>query len=60
MIWDSNSSNMEDPNANEMEQAMGFHISTTTMWGISKKVHRRILGQVMDINCVTWLFCLIL
>ncbi len=26
MIWDSHSSSMEEPNADEKEQAMGFHI----------------------------------
>jgi hypothetical protein len=28
MIWDSHSSNMEKPNANERERAMGFCIGT--------------------------------
>jgi hypothetical protein len=29
--WDFNSSNMEDPNANEREWVMGFHTSTIIM-----------------------------
>jgi hypothetical protein len=31
MIWDSQSFNMEEPNVNEREWAMGFNIGTTTM-----------------------------
>jgi hypothetical protein len=51
---------MEKPKANEREQTMGFHIGTTTMQGISKGAHMRILGQVMDFNCFTWIFSLLL
>jgi hypothetical protein len=39
---------------------MGFYTSTTTMQGISKGTCRQILGQVMDLNCLTWIFNLIL
>ncbi len=60
MIWDSHSSSMEEPNVDEKEQAMGFHISTTTMQGIFEGAHRWILGQVMDFNCPTWIFSLVL
>ncbi len=60
MIWDFHSSSMEEPNVNEREWAMGFHIGTTTMQGISEGAHRRILGQVMDFNCLTWIFSLVL
>jgi hypothetical protein len=40
---DSNSSSMEKPNVNEMEWAMGFHTTTTTILGLFKGIHRRIL-----------------
>jgi hypothetical protein len=40
MIWDANSFKMEEPNANEQEQTMGFHTNITTMQGISKGVHQ--------------------
>ncbi len=60
MIWDSHSSNMEEPNANEREWAMGFRTDATTMQGIFEGVHRRILGQVMDFNYLTWIFSLLL
>jgi len=32
MIWDSNSSNMEEPIANEREWVMGFHTSTVIIY----------------------------
>jgi hypothetical protein len=51
---------MEEPNANEKEQAMGFCISTIVVQGIFKGAYRRILGQVMDLNCLTWIFNLVL
>jgi hypothetical protein len=53
MIWDSHSFSMEKPNADEKEQAMGFRISITIVQCISKGALRRILGQVMDLNCLT-------
>ncbi len=60
MIWDSHSFNMEKPNAHEGEQAMGFRINTTFVQGISKGTYRQILGQLMDLNCLTWIFNLVL
>ncbi len=60
MIWDSHSSSMEEHNVNEREWAMGFHIGTTTMQAIFKGARRRILGQIMDLNCLTWIFSLVL
>jgi hypothetical protein len=51
---------MEEPNANEREQAMGFCNGTIAMQGISKGAHRWILGQVMDFNYLTWIFNLVL
>ncbi len=46
MIWDSHSLNMEEPNAHEGEWAMGFHISTTFVQGISKGIYRQIWGNL--------------
>jgi hypothetical protein len=60
MIWDFHSSSMEEPNVDEKEQAMGFHIGTTIVQGSSKGACRWILGQVMDLNCLTWIFLLVL
>jgi hypothetical protein len=36
MIRDTNSSKMEEPNANEQEWAMGFRTNISTVWGISE------------------------
>jgi hypothetical protein len=56
IIWDANSSKMEKPNVDEQKRAMGFHTCTIIMRGIFEGVHRRILGQVMDHICLTWIF----
>ncbi len=56
MIWDSHSSNMEESNVDEKEQAIGFHICTTFVQGILERIHKQILGQVMDLNNPTWIF----
>ncbi len=53
MIWETHSFSMEKPNVNEREHAMGFHISTIVVQGIYEGAYRRILGQVMDLNCLT-------
>ncbi len=47
MIWDSYSFNMERPNVDEKEWAMGFCIGTTIMQGIFERAYKRILGQVV-------------
>ncbi len=60
MMWDSNSLNMEGLNVNEREWAMGFQINTITMPNIFEGTCRQILGQVIDIDCFTWLFGLVL
>jgi hypothetical protein len=54
MIWDFNSSNTEEPNADETKQTMSFYIYTIAMLGIYERTHRLILGQVMDLNYLTW------
>ncbi len=50
MVWDSRSSRMEEPNVDEKEQAMGFHINTIVVISLSKGACKQILGQVMDLN----------
>ncbi len=59
MMWDSNSPNMEELNVNEREWAMGFQINTITMPNIFEGACRQNLGQVIDIDCLTWLFGLV-
>jgi hypothetical protein len=47
---------MEEPNVDEREWAMGFHTNNIVMLNLSKRICRQILGQVMDLNCLTWIF----
>jgi hypothetical protein len=54
----ANSSKMEEPNVDERKRPMGFYTSTTIMQGISKGVHKHILGHVMDLTYLTWIFSL--
>jgi hypothetical protein len=35
LIWDSNSYNMEEPNVDEKERAMGFQIDNIIVWSFS-------------------------
>jgi hypothetical protein len=58
MIWDANSSKMEEPNIDEQKHVMGFHTGTTTMPKVSKGVHKWILGQVMDLTRLAWILSL--
>jgi len=60
MIWDSHSSNMEESNADERESAIGFHTCTTFVQGIFKGNYKQILGQVMDLKYLSWIFNLAL
>ncbi len=55
MIWDANSSKMEEPNVDEQERAMGFRTNTTIVQGISKGDRRQLLGQFMNLTCLTWI-----
>jgi hypothetical protein len=55
-IWDFNSSTVEDPTRMSKPWAMGFCTSTTIMLHISKGIHKLILGQFIELNCLKWLF----
>jgi hypothetical protein len=44
----------------ERKWAMGSCIYTIDVPDISKGIHNHILGQVMDLNCLTWVFDLTL
>ena len=50
---------MVEPNADESERAMGFPIGTTNVSGISEHQRQFLLGQTMDLNCLTWIVCLL-
>jgi len=44
MIWDANSSKMEEPNVDEQKRAMGFCICTIIVQRIFEGIHKQILG----------------
>jgi hypothetical protein len=59
LVWDSIAQEMVEPNADERERAMGFPIGITNVPGISEQQRRFLLGQVMDLNCLTWIVSLV-
>jgi hypothetical protein len=59
LVWDSITQEMVEPNADERERAMGFPIGTTNVHGISEQQRRFLLGQAMDLNCLTWVISLV-
>ena len=51
----------EEPNADERERAMGFLTGTTHLSdnSISEYQRRMLLGQAMDLNCLTWILAIV-
>lgn len=46
---------MEESNVNEREWAMGFYTNFTIVPTLFKGGHKRIFGQIMDLDCFTWI-----
>jgi hypothetical protein len=59
LVWDSITQEMVEPNAEECERAMGFPTGTTQVPSISEQQRRFLLGQAMDLNCLTWVVSLV-
>jgi hypothetical protein len=59
LVWDSITQEMMEPDADERERAMGFPTGTTNVHGISEQQRRFLLGQAMDLNCLTWVISLV-
>jgi hypothetical protein len=59
LVWDSIMQEIVEPNADERERAMGFPTGTTNVHGISEQQRRFLLGQAMDLNCLTWVVSLV-
>ena len=59
LVWDSITQEMVEPNTDERERAMGFPTSTTNVHCISEQQRRFLLGQAMDLNCLTWVVSLV-
>ncbi len=47
-----------EPHVDGWECVMGFHTHTTWVFGLSKAIKYKILGQVMDLNCSIWVITL--
>jgi len=56
MIWDFHSSSMEKPDADERNIPCGSTPAPKLCKAFLEKTHKQILGQVMDLNCLTWIF----
>jgi hypothetical protein len=53
LVWDSITQEMVEPNIDEHERAMGFPTGSTNVHGISEQQRRFLLGQAMNLNCLT-------
>src|SRR5450759_4654155 len=58
LVWDERLQQLVKPNADERERAMGFPTGTTAMSGFSEATRRQLLGQAMDLNCLSWVLSL--
>ncbi len=58
MIWDSATQTFGEPSAEEREHAMGFPTGTTAAPMLSEQDRCQVLGQAMDLNCLTWILSL--
>ena len=47
-----------EPNADERERAMGFPTRVTAVPSLSEESRCQVSGQVMDLNCLTWILSL--
>ncbi len=55
LVWDICLQQLVEPNADEKERAMGFPTGMTFVPFISEASCRQMLGQAMDLNCLTWI-----
>jgi hypothetical protein len=55
LVWDTCSQWLVEPNPDETECAMGFPTGVTSVPSISEASRRQVLGQAMDLNCLTWI-----
>ncbi len=55
LVWDTCSQRLVEPNADERERAMGFPTKVTSVPFIFEASCRQVLGQAMDLNCLTWI-----
>jgi hypothetical protein len=58
LVWDERLHQLVEPNADERERAMGFSTGTTTIPGFSESTRKQLLGQVINLNCLSWIISL--
>jgi hypothetical protein len=58
LVWDTCSQRLVEPNTDERECAMGFFTRLTSVPSIFEVSRRQVLGQAMDLNCLTWIVSL--
>ena len=58
LVWDEQLKRLDEPSAHERERAMGFPTGTTDAIGVTEAARRQVLGQAMDLNCLTWIVAL--
>ncbi|CAK9260459.1 unnamed protein product [Sphagnum jensenii] len=58
LVWDTCLQQLVEPNADERERAMGFPTGMTFVPSIFEASRRQVLGQAMDLNCLTWIVSL--
>jgi hypothetical protein len=51
-VFDTNTQQWDEPNADERERAMGYATSSTAAPGVSEARRREVLGRCMDANCL--------
>jgi site-specific DNA-cytosine methylase len=55
LVWDTCLQQLVEPNVDERERAMGFPTRITFVPSISEASRRQVLGQAMELNCLTWI-----
>ena len=58
LVWDTHVRQLVEPRADERERAMGFATGVTAVPSISEASCWQVLGQAMDLNCLTWIMSL--
>jgi len=58
LVWDTCLQQLVEPNVDERERAMGFLTGMTFVPSNSEASCRQVLGQAMDLNCLTWIVSL--
>ncbi len=58
LVWDTCSQQLVEPNIDERVCVMGFPTGVTSVPSIYEASRRQVLGQAMDLKCLTWIVSL--